>query len=165
MSSGRGSFERLADIKERIENLIEDLGGDPSLMLSSRIHGMGALYYLHTLGEACTALPEELRNRYPEISWRGWKHFRNLTSHQYWATDLDLASEQMKAGLPKLVRMVAQELPIAALAVQVDPKSPGINWLLVNVGEQPQDELELENWWKAQRLNIEARLKGFSTLP
>ena len=39
------------------------------------------------LGEIASALPEELRDRYPDVAWRQVRAFRNLAVHKYFGVD------------------------------------------------------------------------------
>jgi uncharacterized protein with HEPN domain len=39
------------------------------------------------LGEIASALPDELRDRYPDVAWRQIRAFRNLAVHQYFGVD------------------------------------------------------------------------------
>ena len=41
------------------------------------------LYRLLLLGEIASALPESLRDRYPDVAWRHIRAFRNLAVHRY----------------------------------------------------------------------------------
>jgi uncharacterized protein with HEPN domain len=48
------------------------------------------LFRLQTIGEAVNQLPEEMKERYPDISWRDIVDFRNLLAHRYWRIDLNV---------------------------------------------------------------------------
>ena len=45
------------------------------------------LYRVLLLGEIASALPEELRDRYPDVAWRQIRAFRNLAVHKYFGVD------------------------------------------------------------------------------
>ena len=45
------------------------------------------LYRMLPLGEIASALPDELRDRYPEVAWRQIRAFRNLAVHKYFGVD------------------------------------------------------------------------------
>ena len=45
------------------------------------------LYRLLLLGEIASALPESLRDRYPDVAWRHIRAFRNLAVHRYFVVD------------------------------------------------------------------------------
>ena len=80
----RGLYERLTDIKERCEQLVEDLHGDPDAVSNDRVPAKGVLYDLHVIGEACGALSDEIKSKHPEVDRKRWADFRNLTTHAYW---------------------------------------------------------------------------------
>jgi uncharacterized protein with HEPN domain len=78
----RGLYERLCDIKERCEQLVEDLHGDPGSVSNDRILAEAVLYDLHVIGEACGALPDELRLRHTEVNRTNTaRKVRALASH------------------------------------------------------------------------------------
>jgi uncharacterized protein with HEPN domain len=45
------------------------------------------LYNLQILGEAAKKIPDQVRQRYPEIDWRGVAGLRDVLSHAYFALD------------------------------------------------------------------------------
>ena len=45
------------------------------------------LYRMLLLGEIASALPDDLRNRYPDVAWRQIRAFRNLAVHRYFGVD------------------------------------------------------------------------------
>jgi uncharacterized protein with HEPN domain len=67
----RALYERLCDIKDRCEQLVENLHGDPATAANDRVLAKAVLYDLHVIGEACGALPDELKARRPEVDWKG----------------------------------------------------------------------------------------------
>jgi uncharacterized protein with HEPN domain len=146
----RALYERLCDIKERCEQVVEDVHGDPGSVAGDRVLAKAVLYDLHVIGEACAALPEELRDRHPEVDWKGWKDFRNLTTHVYWRADATIAAEAMERAIPVMVAVVAAELPAAAHAAGVDSAAAELTWSLAGVGEQPDSDDETQSWWRKQ---------------
>ena len=147
----RGLYERLCDIKERCEQLVEDIHGDPGSVANDRVLAKAVLYDLHVIGEACSMLPPDLKGRHPDVTWRGWADFRNLTTHQYWRADATIAAEAMERAIPVLVAMVADELPAAAQAAGVDPGGSELRWSLAAVGDRPTTDEEAATWWRKQR--------------
>ncbi len=47
---------------------------------------------LEILGEAAKNIPDEIRQRYPEVDWRGVAGLRDILAHAYFALDDDRAS-------------------------------------------------------------------------
>jgi uncharacterized protein with HEPN domain len=45
------------------------------------------LYRMILLGETASALPDTLRDRYPDVPWRHIRAFRNLAVHKYFSID------------------------------------------------------------------------------
>ena len=153
----RGLYERLCDIKERCEQLVEDLNGDTGSLANDRVLAKAVLYDLHVIGEACGMLPDDLKARHPEVTWKGWADFRNLTTHQYWRADATIAAEAMERAIPLLVAVVADELATAAQAAGVDAGGPELSWTLAAVGARPATDEEAKNWWRQQRRGPSAR--------
>lgn len=141
----RGLLERLSDIKDHCEQLVQDLRGNPARALQDRVLGKAALYDLHVIGEACGALPPDLKARHPEVDWKGWADFRNLTTHVYWRADVGIAIEAMRRALPLLIAMVAHELLAAAQAAGLDVDDPQLSWSLAGVGDQPEDDADVDH--------------------
>ena len=52
---------------------------------------------LEVLGEAAKAMPEDIRQRYPEVDWRGIAGLRDILAHAYFTLD--------NATLWKIVRI------------------------------------------------------------
>jgi uncharacterized protein with HEPN domain len=147
----RALYERLCDIKERCEQLVEDVHGDPGSVAGDRVLAKSVLYDLHVIGEACSTLPEEFRARHPEVDWKGWKDFRNLTTHVYWRADATIAAEAMERAIPIMVAVVAAELPSAAQDASVDSSVAELSWSLTAVGERPDSDEDVQGWWRQQR--------------
>jgi uncharacterized protein with HEPN domain len=75
-----------------------------------------ALRNLQTLSEATQHLPEELKQRHPEIPWKQISGFRNLLVHQYLG-EID----------PQTVRQVVEQ--------HLTPLENAIQFMLTGVGE------------------------------
>lgn len=54
------------------------------------------------IGEAAGRVPEEIRQRHPEIEWREIRHFRNFMTHVYDAIDASHLWEAAANDLPQL---------------------------------------------------------------
>jgi uncharacterized protein with HEPN domain len=49
---------------------------------ADRVLRDAVLYRMLLLGEIVSALPDELRERYPDVAWRQIRAFRNLAVHR-----------------------------------------------------------------------------------
>jgi uncharacterized protein with HEPN domain len=60
------------------------------------------LYRLPLLGEIASALPDSLRDRYPDVAWRQIRAFRNLAVHKYFSVDWAVVWQISQAEVPVL---------------------------------------------------------------
>ncbi|MFN3179060.1 MAG: DUF86 domain-containing protein [Thermus sp.] len=84
----------------RIERYLADL--DRDAFLASDLHLDAVVRNLEIVGEAARHLPEELRDRYPEIPWRRVVGLRNVVAHQYFAVDPEVVWVVAKEQVPTL---------------------------------------------------------------
>jgi uncharacterized protein with HEPN domain len=60
------------------------------------------LYRLLLLGEIASALPDSLRDRYPDVAWRQIRAFRNLAVHKYFSVDWAVVWQISQQEVPVL---------------------------------------------------------------
>lgn len=75
--------------------------------------GMILILCLQLIGEAVKQIPDEIRNRYPEIPWKRVAGLRDKLIHDYWGTDMPIVMFVVRENLPKLqetVKKILQEL-------------------------------------------------------
>ena len=63
------------------------------------------------IGEAISKLPEDLKNKRPEVEWQDIKDFRNLLAHEYFGVDLEIVWGIIKDDLPILMDAVREIMP------------------------------------------------------
>ena len=78
----------LKDILSAIERIESYTGNGREEFLSNPSLQDGTLFRLQTIGEAVNQLPDELKEKYPEIPWRQIVGFRNMLAHVYWQVDI-----------------------------------------------------------------------------
>jgi uncharacterized protein with HEPN domain len=69
---------------------------------------------LEVLGEAAKNIPEEIRQRYPEVDWRGVAGLRDILAHAYFALDNATLWKIVRTDIPQLrdlLRPIEQQLP------------------------------------------------------
>jgi uncharacterized protein with HEPN domain len=69
---------------------------------------------LEILGEAAKGIPEEIRQRYPEVDWRGVAGLRDVLAHAYFALDEATLWKIVCTDVPKLLLQlgrILQDLP------------------------------------------------------
>lgn len=65
---------------------------------------------LEIIGEAVGRLPDDLKNRHPDIPWRDIKDMRNKLIHDYGHVDLELVWAVAQTEVPKLEAQIRRVL-------------------------------------------------------
>ncbi|MFB3881038.1 MAG: DUF86 domain-containing protein [Armatimonadota bacterium] len=69
---------------------------------------------LEIIGEAAKSIPPDIRDRYPEIDWRGIAGLRDILAHAYFGLDDATLWDIVQAKTPGLLahlRRIAEENP------------------------------------------------------
>lgn len=62
------------------------------------------------IGEAVGKLPDELKQKRPEVEWQDIKDFRNLLIHEYFGVDMEIVWKVIQENLPVLIDTVKEML-------------------------------------------------------
>jgi uncharacterized protein with HEPN domain len=73
------------------------------------------LYRMLLLGESASALPDSLRDRYPEVAWRHIRAFRNLAVHKYFSIDWAIVWQIGQEEVPVLAERKYSVIPSPVL--------------------------------------------------
>lgn len=65
---------------------------------------------LEVVGEASKNVPEALRARYPQISWREMAGMRDKLIHEYFGVNLEVVWKAVQIDLPRLKPLIASML-------------------------------------------------------
>lgn len=65
---------------------------------------------LEVIGEAAKRVPEEIRQKMPEVPWRAIAGFRDIVAHVYFALDDAIVWSAVQNELPKLCESVTRFL-------------------------------------------------------
>ena len=87
---------------------------------ADRVLRDAVLYRMLLLGEIASALPDDLRDRYPDVAWRQIRAFRNLAVHRYfsvdWAVVWKIAQEEPPVLEEQALAIIRAEFPDLAQA-------------------------------------------------
>jgi uncharacterized protein with HEPN domain len=60
------------------------------------------------IGEAVSNIDEEIKQKYPDINWRGAKSMRNFIVHEYFSIDLNFVWETILETIPNFKNDILQ---------------------------------------------------------
>ena len=111
----RRERDRLQDIASAVQDmlaLIEGLTREEFDALPSQdIRSYRAVKNaVAEIGEAVKALPDEVRNRHPDVDWRGLVAIRNIVVHRYFEFELPRLWPGIKEHFPRVLAAVREEL-------------------------------------------------------
>jgi uncharacterized protein with HEPN domain len=109
--------QRLMDIREAATDLLDfvaDMETDAfhALPHADRMGYRAIKNALIELGEAAKAIPEEVRQRHPEVDWKGFAGLRDMIAHRYFGIDTERLLPIIKTEVPGLLAAVEQELGV-----------------------------------------------------
>lgn len=105
--AGHGGREWRFYIQDMIEfcgRVLDYTAGlDQATFVASKITYDATLRNLELIGEAATRIPDEVRDRYPDIPWGSIIGARNQLAHGYMRMDDTLVWTMIDEGIPSLL--------------------------------------------------------------
>lgn len=93
---------------EAIERFVEGMNFDE--FVKDDKTSSAVIRKLEIIGEAARHIPESLREKFPDIPWRGMAGMRDRLIHGYFEVDYQLVWEVVKREIPKLKPRLKQIL-------------------------------------------------------
>lgn len=63
---------------------------------------------IEILGEAVKKIPDEVRVKYPQISWHSIAGMSDILVHEYWGVDVAVVWSTVKEGIPSLKSVITE---------------------------------------------------------
>jgi uncharacterized protein with HEPN domain len=99
----------LEDILESANKILEYTKGFSFQEFSIDVKTIDAVIRnFEIIGEATNLLPDELKERYPEIDWYRIRGFRNRVVHDYFGVDINILWNITINQIPELVTSISR---------------------------------------------------------
>lgn len=106
--------DSLTSLRQMRDHALEAIdlasGRDVSDLETDRLLGLALSRLLEIIGKAAARVPNEVRQRFPQIPWSSIVGVRNRMIHAYDAVDYPLVWETVQRDLPELVRLLDDAL-------------------------------------------------------
>jgi uncharacterized protein with HEPN domain len=106
----RTDHDRLLDISEAIQRIMEKLPSTKEEFIRSDLLQVWVLYHIQVTGEAANSISAEFQKTHPTIPWKDLIAMRHLLVHQYFGIDLDEVWNTAKQDLPLLKQEISRIL-------------------------------------------------------
>ncbi len=107
--SKRGDIELLSDIQEAIKRIFEYRGHMSYEQFMEDLKTQDAIVRnMEIVGEAVKGLSDELKGKYPQVSWSELAKVRDKLIHHYFGVNYDIVIEIIDENLPKVQQHIEE---------------------------------------------------------
>jgi uncharacterized protein with HEPN domain len=103
----RSDRDRLVDISEAIQRIIEKLPPDKEEFTKSDLLQVWVLYHIQVIGEAANGVSPEFQKKHTSVPWKDIIAMRHLLVHHYFGIDLDEVWNTAQKDLPELQQEIS----------------------------------------------------------
>jgi uncharacterized protein with HEPN domain len=101
-------LEDMLEACQRIERYLDNVTYDQFIADTLRVDAV--LRNVQIIGEAARAIPDEIRQKYPNVEWQKIVAIRNVLAHEYFRVKLSLIWEVVQENLPALKPQISEIL-------------------------------------------------------
>ncbi len=93
-------IEDMIEAMEAIERFVEGKSKDD--LFHDEMTLSAVLWKLSVIGEAAKHVPQDIREKWPQIPWKGMAGMRDRLIHAYFGIDRELLWEVVKTQIPRI---------------------------------------------------------------